>query len=70
MDYSVGKISGTLKVDRDTGGSDRERKKGRHSRRGDKDTVSISAEARERCASDDQEVILSDAEETEKSLLR
>lgn len=65
MDYSVGKVSGTLKVDRDTGSSDRERKKGKFLRQGKKhDTVTISPEARERCASDEgQKGLLPDLEE-------
>lgn len=52
MDYSVNKIPGTLGIDPDKRGSDRERKKGRLVRRVEEhDSISISDEARRRSAS-------------------
>ncbi|SNB46995.1 hypothetical protein [Geobacter sp. DSM 9736] len=52
MDYGIGKIGGVWKVHREQGSPDRDRKKGRNFRRGQKeDKVTISAEARERIAS-------------------
>lgn len=59
MDYSVHKIPGTLAVDPDKRGSDRDQKKGRLVRRVEEhDSISISEEARRRSAStaDDQPI--------------
>jgi|GEM_PF-1994076 len=52
MDYSVNKIPGTLGIDPDKRGSDREQKKGRLVRRVEEhDSITISDEARRRSAS-------------------
>lgn len=52
MDYSVNKIPGTLSIDPDKRGSEREQKKGRLVRRVEEhDSVTISDEARRRSAS-------------------
>jgi hypothetical protein len=54
MSFIVAKISDILKVERERG-NDRERQKGSFSRQGKRhDTVTISAEARERSASAEQ----------------
>lgn len=51
MEYSVNKIPGTLSIDPDKRGSDREQKKGRLVRRAEEhDSISISDEARRRSA--------------------
>jgi hypothetical protein len=64
MSYIVEKIRGAYAVEPGGRYSGRQQKKGRHPRREEEqDTVSISAEARERSVSDEHEHLASDRQE-------